>query len=84
MEDFNQDLPGEDAASTAFNRYGICRFLFTSFTRLHNPSLPGLSKLANLLFTKELQRRLDADGSSVTAIAVHPGGIRTGTFLFRE
>ncbi|TDZ78985.1 Sulfoacetaldehyde reductase [Mycobacteroides salmoniphilum] len=33
----------------------------------------GASKLANLLFTKELQRRLKAAGSSVRALTVHPG-----------
>ncbi|MGH3642105.1 MAG: oxidoreductase, partial [Mycobacterium sp.] len=33
----------------------------------------GQSKLANLLFTKELQRRLDAAGSTVTSLAAHPG-----------
>jgi len=33
----------------------------------------GQSKLANLLFTLELQRRLDASGSHVLATAAHPG-----------
>jgi NAD(P)-dependent dehydrogenase (short-subunit alcohol dehydrogenase family) len=33
----------------------------------------GQSKLANLLFTAELQRRLDAAGSAVLATAAHPG-----------
>jgi NAD(P)-dependent dehydrogenase (short-subunit alcohol dehydrogenase family) len=33
----------------------------------------GQSKLANLLFTSELQRRLTAAGSSVKAHAAHPG-----------
>jgi NAD(P)-dependent dehydrogenase (short-subunit alcohol dehydrogenase family) len=33
----------------------------------------GQSKLANLLFTLELQRRLDEAGSSVRAVAAHPG-----------
>jgi NAD(P)-dependent dehydrogenase (short-subunit alcohol dehydrogenase family) len=33
----------------------------------------GQSKLANLLFTAELQRRLSAAGSSVLATAAHPG-----------
>lgn len=33
----------------------------------------GDSKLANLLFGKELARRLDAAGSSVTSVIAHPG-----------
>ncbi len=33
----------------------------------------GQSKLANLLFTSELQRRLDVAGSAVKAHAAHPG-----------
>jgi NAD(P)-dependent dehydrogenase (short-subunit alcohol dehydrogenase family) len=40
------------------------------------------SKLANLLFTFELQRRLETAGSSVTATAAHPGW--TGTDLQRH
>lgn len=33
----------------------------------------GQSKLANLLFTSELQRKLAAAGSAVRAVAAHPG-----------
>jgi len=33
----------------------------------------GQSKLANLLFTSELQQRLDAAGSPLRALAAHPG-----------
>jgi NAD(P)-dependent dehydrogenase (short-subunit alcohol dehydrogenase family) len=33
----------------------------------------GQSKLANLLFMRELQRRLEATGSPVRAVAAHPG-----------
>jgi NAD(P)-dependent dehydrogenase (short-subunit alcohol dehydrogenase family) len=33
----------------------------------------GQSKLANLLFTSELQRRLDASGSSLKSHSAHPG-----------
>ncbi|MEV6640278.1 SDR family NAD(P)-dependent oxidoreductase [Amycolatopsis sp. NPDC051371] len=36
------------------------------------------SKLANLLFTQELQRQLTESGSSVRAVAAHPGVARTG------
>ena len=37
----------------------------------------GQSKLANLLFTSELQRRLDTVGSSLRALAAHPGWSHT-------
>jgi len=42
----------------------------------------GQSKLANLLFTFELQRRLEAGGSKIKATAAHPGW--TGTDLQRH
>lgn len=35
------------------------------------------SKLANLLFTQELQRRLEKNGASTTATAAHPGWTAT-------
>ncbi|MGH3641200.1 MAG: oxidoreductase [Mycobacterium sp.] len=38
------------------------------------------SKLANLLFARELQRRLTASGSRVQSVAAHPGIVRTGLF----
>lgn len=37
----------------------------------------GDSKLANLYFTRELQRRLDEEGSDVLAVAAHPGWAAT-------
>jgi NAD(P)-dependent dehydrogenase (short-subunit alcohol dehydrogenase family) len=42
------------------------------------------TKLANLLFTFELQRRLTAGGSTVRAVAVHPGMVRTNLFGHRQ
>ncbi|KAL6872711.1 NAD(P)-binding protein [Trichoderma novae-zelandiae] len=37
----------------------------------------GASKLANLLFTRELQRRLDEEAVKITALAVDPGPVAT-------
>jgi NAD(P)-dependent dehydrogenase (short-subunit alcohol dehydrogenase family) len=45
-----------------------------NFTRKYSPrGAYGQSKLANLLFTLELQRRLAEAGSPVRAVAAHPG-----------
>jgi NAD(P)-dependent dehydrogenase (short-subunit alcohol dehydrogenase family) len=44
----------------------------------------GQSKLANLLFTSELQRRLSAAGSSVLATAAHPGYAATNLQFHSE
>ncbi|HWF30900.1 MAG TPA: SDR family NAD(P)-dependent oxidoreductase, partial [Mycobacterium sp.] len=38
------------------------------------------SKLANLLFARELQRQLSACGSQILSVAAHPGVVRTGLF----
>jgi len=40
----------------------------------------GISKLANILHNKELQRKLDKDGIPVTYTSVHPGGVKTVRF----
>ena len=37
----------------------------------------GLSKLADLMFARELQRRSDASGWGITSTAAHPGGTAT-------
>ena len=47
----------------------------TRATRAYNDS-----KLANLLFTAELQRRLTAAGSGVLAYAAHPGLVATNIY----
>ncbi|KAF9223134.1 NAD(P)-binding protein [Gyrodon lividus] len=35
------------------------------------------TKLANILYASELQRRLDAEGSPITVISLHPGSVNT-------
>jgi len=37
----------------------------------------GLSKLENILFTKELQARADRAGRPLTAVSLHPGAVQT-------
>lgn len=46
----------------------------------------GISKLANILFTKELQERATAAGKSWTVTALHPGAVATdlGRYLVGE
>lgn len=46
--------------------------------RYHRWAAYGQSKLANLLFTTELQRRFDLAGTSLRALAAHPGYAATG------
>jgi NAD(P)-dependent dehydrogenase (short-subunit alcohol dehydrogenase family) len=44
----------------------------------------GQSKLANLLFMQELQRRLDTAGSSLRSVAAHPGYAATNLQFHTE
>jgi NAD(P)-dependent dehydrogenase (short-subunit alcohol dehydrogenase family) len=48
-----------------------------------NPAY-GNTKLANLLFARELQRRATAAGSTLTATAAHPGVAATGLVSSRD
>ena len=60
--------------SSAAHRFGRMDFDDLMGTRRYNAwRAYGQSKLANLLFTGELQRRLQHAGLPVTAMAAHPG-----------
>jgi NAD(P)-dependent dehydrogenase (short-subunit alcohol dehydrogenase family) len=65
--------------SSGMHRYGSIDFGDLNWERKpYNPwRAYGQSKLADLLFTAELQRRLVAAGSSVLATAAHPGWAAT-------
>lgn len=69
---------------TASGAHRIGRLRFETFEepRRHWFALQayGQAKLANILFTRELARRLD--GTAVTANCFHPGGVATG--LWRD
>jgi NAD(P)-dependent dehydrogenase (short-subunit alcohol dehydrogenase family) len=60
--------------SSGAHRMGKIRFDDPHWERGYRKWLAyGQSKLANLLFTYELQRRLDAAGATLIAVACHPG-----------
>ncbi|MEV6323796.1 oxidoreductase [Nocardia sp. NPDC051787] len=65
--------------SSATHRYGAIAFGDLHFERrkYHYMFAYIQSKLANLLFTFELQRRLTAAGSRVVSVAAHPGVAKT-------
>jgi NAD(P)-dependent dehydrogenase (short-subunit alcohol dehydrogenase family) len=60
--------------SSGFHRLGAIRFDDPQWQRGYRkwPAY-GQSKLANLLFTYELQRRLEAAGAGLLSVAAHPG-----------
>ncbi|WP_431040594.1 oxidoreductase [Streptomyces sp. P1-3] len=65
-------------ASIAHRRIGAIDFDDLHHTRGYDPTRAyAQSKLANLLFTLELQRRLTLAGSPVRALAAHPGWAST-------
>jgi len=64
--------------SSLVHRQGRIHFDDLHFDRDYQPwAAYGQSKLANLLFTHELQRRLEAAGATTTSVAAHPGWART-------
>jgi len=68
--------------SSMAHRDGVMDFADLQAERHYDPARAyGQSKLANLLFTYELDRRLRATGSNVTALACHPGVVPTALFV---
>jgi NAD(P)-dependent dehydrogenase (short-subunit alcohol dehydrogenase family) len=67
-----------NVASTAHNqaRKGMPFDDLQSTRGYRGMKVYGISKLANILFTNELARRLE--GTGVTANSLHPGTVRTG------
>ncbi|ONH23153.1 oxidoreductase [Pseudofrankia asymbiotica] len=60
------------------HRMGKIDFDDLAFTRGYKPLRGyGRSKLANLLFSYELQRRLEKAGAPARSLAAHPGGANT-------
>lgn len=60
--------------SSIAHNVGKIRFADINAERSYNATARyGMSKLANLLFTYELQRRLDAAGLDILSVACHPG-----------
>jgi len=65
-------------SSGAHQRGGPLNFNDLMHTKDYNPHVVyGHSKLANILFAQELQRRLNARGRRMTAVSLRPGVVRT-------
>jgi len=65
--------------SSIAHNTGRIRFDDLQFARRYKPwAAYAQSKLANLMFTFELDRRLKAVGSTTSAVAAHPGYTSTG------
>jgi len=74
------DVPGSRVVTVSSQGHRAGRINFDdlqSERRYSRFRAYGQSKLANLLFTFELQRRLAAAGAPTIALAAHPGGART-------
>lgn len=66
------------SVSSNAHKFGTMNFDDLMGERKYRPwPAYGQSKLANLLFTSELQRRLAAADRATIAVAAHPGGSRT-------
>jgi NAD(P)-dependent dehydrogenase (short-subunit alcohol dehydrogenase family) len=72
--------PGSRVVTVSSNAHRTGRIDFAdlnSSRRYRRMGAYGQSKLANLMFTYELQRRLDAASEQTIALAAHPGTART-------
>ncbi len=64
--------------SSGMHQFGTINFDDLNWEKGYPPQRAyGQSKLANLLFTYELQRRLTAAGEKTIAVAAHPGWTKT-------
>lgn len=57
----------------------VCASILYTVARCSR-SEPGYSKLANILFAKQLQKKMDADGINGVSIVLHPGGVKTSEY----
>jgi NAD(P)-dependent dehydrogenase (short-subunit alcohol dehydrogenase family) len=75
------DTPGSRVVTVSSSAHRNRRFdlddLHFQRRRYRPPAAYGQSKLANVLFTLELQRRLTAAGAGTIAVALEPGVVRT-------
>lgn len=80
--DLLESTPGARVVnvSSAAHRFGRLDFGDLNWNARRYAAMPayGQSKLANLLFIYELQRRLTSAGKDVLAVAAHPGWASTG------
>ena len=74
------EVPGSRVVTVSSNAHRVGRIHFGDLNFRHHYSKVrayGQAKLANLMFSYELQRRLAAAGAQTISVAAHPGTSRT-------
>lgn len=78
LADFNATYA--DDSAPYYSRY--CKiFYIAQLSIMTHVSILGATKLANVLFTKELQRRLLEEDHRVIVMALHPGNVNTFSYV---
>lgn len=74
VEALNSDL--SELKNSTIQIYCACLDFISSDDLLKSPA--AYTKLANILHTNELQKRLDAEKIPIVAMSIHPGTVWTG------
>eukprot|EP00921_Rhytidocystis_pertsovi_P014807 GHVQ01023799.1.p1 GENE.GHVQ01023799.1~~GHVQ01023799.1.p1 ORF type:complete len:230 (+),score=13.69 GHVQ01023799.1:583-1272(+) len=66
--------------SDAYEGFSLCELENVTSTTYDPQRFYGISKISNILFTKELQRRLSESSSGATAYCLHPGAVKSDLY----
>jgi len=75
--DFNAELESTELGPPSLTRYGMQSASSLNWMLLLTHFVIAMSKLANLLFAKQLQKVFDAEGVQAISISLNPGDVKT-------